>query len=93
LKDCPDPSCSKCYPPPTTIPKEFDTFYRTIIQYQDIINYTGRTVELFEKYNQETDLGKKSQLAVTVAVSLAYGKTYWEGTANLVDIVDLIEDY
>ena len=91
LKDCPDLSCLDCYPKPITISKDFIDFYQTIIRYQDITAYTGRTVELFEKYNQETNPIKQHQLAITVAVSLAYGQDYWQGTTDLSDIVNLIE--
>ncbi len=93
LKDCPDPSCLDCFPKPVSISDNFDTFFQTIAKYQDITDYTGRTVELFEKYIEEEDSTKRTQLAVTVAVSLVYGRTYWQGATNLSDIVDLIETY
>ena len=93
LKDCPDPSCLNCFSKPTPIPEDFDTFFQTITKYQDITDYTGRTVELFEKYIQEEDSTKQVQLAVTVAVSLIYGQAYWQGTTTLADIVNLIKAY
>src|SRR3954470_2136081 len=87
LKDTPDPSCLTCFPKPISIPEDFDTFFQKVTKYQDITDYTGRTVELFGKYNKEENPTTQTQLAVTVAISLIYGETYWKGTTDLSDIV------
>src|SRR4051812_47460586 len=93
LEDNPNPSCPTCYSKSTTVSEEFDNFFQTITQYQDITDYTGRTEELFKFYNQATDIQKQSQLAVAVAVSFNYGSTYWKGNSDLTAVIELIKAY